>query len=151
MLPGHRRRLPREPGRDLRRGTRILVARELYDDVVGGLADAARGAHLGDPFDADTTMGALINGKQRDRVTGYIAQGTADGAELVTGGGRPDRPGYLRRADGVRRLQQRIGIAQDEIFGPVALVLAVRRRRRGDRASRTTPATASPRTCGRRT
>ena len=56
-------------------GTRILVARELYDDVVGGLADAARGTRLGDPFDEATTMGALINGKQRDRVTGYIEQG----------------------------------------------------------------------------
>jgi acyl-CoA reductase-like NAD-dependent aldehyde dehydrogenase len=104
-------------------GTRILVARELYDDVVGGLADAARGARLGDPFDPSTTMGALINGKQRDRVTGYIAQGTADGAELVTGGGRPDRPGFFVEPTVFAGSSNGIGIAQDEIFGPVALVL----------------------------
>lgn len=104
-------------------GTRILVARELYDDVVGGLADAARGVRLGDPFDEQTTMGALINGKQRERVTGYIEQGKADGAELVTGGGRPDRPGYFVEPTVFAGTSNEIGIAQDEIFGPVALVL----------------------------
>ena len=104
-------------------GTRVLVARELYDDVVGGLADAARGVRLGDPFDETTTMGALINGKQRDRVTGYIEQGTAEGAELVTGGGRPDRPGFFVEPTVFAGTSNAIGIAQDEIFGPVALVL----------------------------
>jgi betaine-aldehyde dehydrogenase len=104
-------------------GTRVLVARELYDDVVGGLADAARGVRLGDPFDQATTMGALINGKQRDRVTGYIEQGTAEGAELVTGGGRPDRPGFFVEPTVFAGTSNAIGIAQDEIFGPVALVL----------------------------
>ena len=104
-------------------GTRILVARELYDDVVGGLADAARGARLGDPFDPSTTMGALINRQQRDRVTSYIAQGSADGAELVTGGGRPERPGFFVEPTVFAGTSNGIGIAQDEIFGPVALVL----------------------------
>ena len=105
-------------------GTRILVAREQYDDVVSGLADAARGVHLGDPFDPETTMGALINRQQRDRVTGYIAEGKADGAELVTGGGQPDRPGYFVEPTVFAGSDNAIGIAQNEIFGPVALVLA---------------------------
>ena len=88
-------------------GTRILVARELYDDVVDGLADAARGVRLGDPFDEATTMGALINGKQRDRVTGYIAQGTRRGRR-ARHRRRAARPaGLLRRADGLRRREQR--------------------------------------------
>jgi betaine-aldehyde dehydrogenase len=106
-------------------GTRILVAREQYDDVVSGLADAARGVRLGDPFDPETTMGALINRQQRDRVTGYIAEGKADGAELVIGGGQPDRPGYFVEPTVFAGSNNAIGIAQNEIFGPVALVLAV--------------------------
>jgi acyl-CoA reductase-like NAD-dependent aldehyde dehydrogenase len=105
-------------------GTRILVAREQYDDVVSGLADAARSVRLGDPFDPNTTMGALINRHQRDRVTGYIAEGKADGAELVTGGGQPDRPGYFVEPTVFAGSSNAIGIAQNGIFGPVALVLA---------------------------
>jgi betaine-aldehyde dehydrogenase len=104
-------------------GTRVLVARELYDDVVSGLADAAKGATLGDPFDPATTMGALISGKQRDRVMGYIERGSAEGAELVTGGGRPDRPGFFVEPTVFAHTSNDITIAQDEIFGPVALVL----------------------------
>ncbi|WP_372518113.1 aldehyde dehydrogenase family protein [Solirubrobacter ginsenosidimutans] len=103
-------------------GTRILVARERYDDVVAGLADAARAVSLGDPFDAGTTMGALINARQLDRVTGYIAQGREQGAELVAGGERPERPGYFVQPTIFAGGDADIGIARDEIFGPVGLV-----------------------------
>lgn len=104
-------------------GTRILVAREHYDAVVQGLADAARAVRLGDPFDPETTMGALINAAQRDRVSGYIERGRADGAELVAGGGRPDRPGYFVEPTVFAGGGNRTAIAQEEIFGPVGLVL----------------------------
>jgi len=78
---------------------------------------------LGDPFDAETTMGALINERQLDRVVGYIAKGSEEGAELVTGGGRPDRPGYFVEPTVFAGGGNDIAIARDEIFGPVALVL----------------------------
>ncbi len=104
-------------------GTRIFVHSSIYDDVVAGLAEAARGVRLGDPFDADTTMGALINARQLESVMGYITQGTAEGAELVTGGGRPDRPGYFVEPTVFAGGGNDTAIARDEIFGPVALVL----------------------------
>jgi len=104
-------------------GTRILVQRGLYDDVVQGLADAARSVRLGDPFDESTQMGALINASQRDRVTGYIAKGTEEGATLVAGGGTPDRPGYFVEPTVFAGGGNDLTIAQDEIFGPVGLVL----------------------------
>jgi acyl-CoA reductase-like NAD-dependent aldehyde dehydrogenase len=104
-------------------GTRIFVHSSLYDDVVAGLADAARGVRVGDPFDAQTTMGALINEQQLERVVGYIAKGSEEGAELVTGGKRPDRPGYFVEPTVFAGGGNDITIARDEIFGPVALVL----------------------------
>jgi acyl-CoA reductase-like NAD-dependent aldehyde dehydrogenase len=104
-------------------GTRILVQRELYDDVVQGLGEAARAVRLGDPFDETTQMGALINAKQRERVTGYIAKGTAEGATLVAGGGTPDRPGYFVEPTVFAGGGNHLTIAQEEIFGPVGLVL----------------------------
>ena len=104
-------------------GTRIFVHSSKYDDVVAGLAEAAKGVKLGDPFDAETTMGALINERQLERVTGYIAKGSEEGAELVTGGSRPDRPGYFVEPTVFAGGGNDITIARDEIFGPVALVL----------------------------
>ncbi|WP_124396236.1 aldehyde dehydrogenase, partial [Rhodococcus wratislaviensis] len=61
-------------------GTRILVHRSLYSQVVDGLAAAASAQVLGDPFDPATTMGALVNAKQRDTVLDYIAAGRSEGA-----------------------------------------------------------------------
>lgn len=104
-------------------GTRIFVARPLYDDVVAGLVAAAQGVRLGDPFDPGTTMGALINEKQLGRVTGYIARGCSEGAELVAGGGRPDRKGYFVEPTVFAGGGNDISIAREEIFGPVGLVL----------------------------
>ncbi|HEX4751701.1 MAG TPA: aldehyde dehydrogenase family protein [Solirubrobacterales bacterium] len=104
-------------------GTRILAAREHYDDVVAGLAEAAAAVRLGDPLDEEATMGALINRAQLDRVSGYIEAGREEGARLVAGGGRPDRPGYFVEptvfADGANTMK----IAREEIFGPVGLVM----------------------------
>jgi betaine-aldehyde dehydrogenase len=104
-------------------GTRILVHRDTYDDVVSGLAEAARGVKLGDPFDPETTMGALINAKQRDRVMGYIERGQNEGSELVAGGTRPDRKGFFVEPTVFAGGGNGTSIAQEEIFGPVGLVL----------------------------
>ncbi|MFT3864246.1 MAG: aldehyde dehydrogenase family protein [Solirubrobacterales bacterium] len=104
-------------------GTRVLAAREHYDGVVEGLAEAAAAVRLGDPLDEEATMGALINRAQLDRVSGYIEAGREEGARLVAGGGRPDRPGYFVEptifADGANTMK----IAREEIFGPVGLVM----------------------------
>ena len=105
-------------------GTRVLVHRSHYDEVVAGLAEAAGKVRLGDPFEPGTTMGALINKAQLERVSGYVEKGRAEGARVVAGGGVPDRPGYFVEptifADGNNDMT----IAREEIFGPVGLVMA---------------------------
>jgi acyl-CoA reductase-like NAD-dependent aldehyde dehydrogenase len=104
-------------------GTRIFAHRAVYDDVVQGLADAARAVRLGDPFDEQTTMGALISQRQLDRVLGYIRRGTEEGSELVAGGRRPDRKGYFVEPAVFSGGGNDTAIAREEIFGPVGLVL----------------------------
>src|SRR5262249_26787984 len=104
-------------------GTRVFVQRDLYDQVVDGLADAARAVKLGDPLAEGTTMGALINKQQLERVTGCIQGGQQEGARVVAGGGRPDGKAYFVEptvfADGNNDMK----IAREEIFGPVGLVM----------------------------
>jgi len=104
-------------------GTRVLVHRSLYSDVVDALAGAARQQVLGDPLDPATTMGALVNKKQQDRVLGYIEKGRAEGARLVAGGARPERPGYFVQPTIFADVDNDMTIAREEIFGPVGSVI----------------------------
>ncbi|MEV7009334.1 aldehyde dehydrogenase family protein [Streptosporangium sp. NPDC051022] len=105
-------------------GTRILVHRSLHDEVVTGLAEAARAVKLGDPFDPATTMGALISARHRERVLGYVEAGRREGATLAAGGGRPDGPGFFVQPTVFTGASPDMTIAQEEIFGPVGTVLA---------------------------
>ncbi len=104
-------------------GTRIFAHRAVFDDVVQGIADVARAVRVGDPFDEQTTMGAIINERQLDRVLSYIRRGTEEGSQLITGGRRPDRKGYFVEPAVFSGGGNDIAIARDEIFGPVGLVL----------------------------
>jgi betaine-aldehyde dehydrogenase len=105
--------------------TRVLAPRVRYDEVVGALAQTADGFAIGDPSDPATDIGPLVSARQRDRVRGYIALGVAEGAVLAAGGaaavdglaGHYVRPTILRDVDNAMR------VAQEEIFGPVVVVI----------------------------
>jgi acyl-CoA reductase-like NAD-dependent aldehyde dehydrogenase len=106
--------------------TRIIVPATRHDEFVETLASTFSQVKVGDPFDPETQMGPLATSRQRDRVEGYIAKGVAEGATLVTGGGRPS---YLERGWYVEptvfgRVENSSTIAQEEIFGPVLSVIA---------------------------
>ncbi|MBO4240595.1 MULTISPECIES: aldehyde dehydrogenase family protein [Pseudonocardia] len=103
-------------------GTRVLVHRSVYDDVVTGLAEAARAQVLGDPLDPATTMGPLVSAAQRDRVLGYVGTGRAEGATLVAGGEVPPGPGFFV-APTVFAGTNDLTVAREEIFGPVGTVI----------------------------
>jgi betaine-aldehyde dehydrogenase len=105
-------------------GSRILVARTIHDEFVDRLAAHAAKVVLGDPFDDGTTMGALINAKQRERVLRYVQLGRDEGARLVTGGGTPDRRGYFVEPTLFADASPEMTIAREEIFGPVGTILA---------------------------
>ncbi|MET9382094.1 aldehyde dehydrogenase family protein [Streptomyces sp. NPDC002928] len=93
--------------------------------VVEGLAAVARSFRIGDPFDPDTTMGRLVSDRQRQRVEGLVAKERAEGAQLVTGGGRPnglDR-GWFFEPTVLADVDNAMTVAREEIFGPVVRVI----------------------------
>lgn len=103
-------------------GTRVLVHRSHYETVVTALAGAADAQVVGDPLDPETTIGALINARQHERVQSYIAEGRAGGARMVAGGDAPS-PGYFVRPTIFADADNEMCIAREEIFGPVGTVI----------------------------
>ena len=105
-------------------GTRIVVERSRHGEVVDALAAAAESVVVGDPTNADTQMGPLINRAQRDRVSKYIAAGREEGARLVAGGDAPQERGFYV-APTIFEGSNEMRISQEEIFGPVGTVIPV--------------------------
>jgi len=109
-------------GQDCTAATRVIAAPGVYDDVVSGLAEQARTNYVtGDTFDPETTLGPVNSQRQRERVVGFLER-KPDHAEVVTGGGEPDLPGYYVEPTVVADLQQGDEMIQSEIFGPVITV-----------------------------
>jgi acyl-CoA reductase-like NAD-dependent aldehyde dehydrogenase len=105
--------------------TRLFVQKDQFDDVVGALSEAAKGAQVGPGLDPSTFIGPLVSAEQQERVEGYIAKGREEGAELVTGGGRPEGGdgGYFVEPTLFTATSGDLTIAREEIFGPVLVAM----------------------------
>jgi betaine-aldehyde dehydrogenase len=108
-------------GQDCTAATRVLAGAKVYDDVVNGLAEQAKGYKMGDTFDPETNLGPLNSKRQRERVERFLS-GKPDHADVVTGGKEPDLPGFFLEPTVVANLQQDDEMIQNEIFGPVLTV-----------------------------
>jgi betaine-aldehyde dehydrogenase len=107
-------------GQDCTAATRVLASSKVYDDVVSGLAEQAKGYKVGDTFDPETTLGPVNSERQRERVLGFLER--HGNAEIVTGGRKPDLPGSFVEPTVVAGLEQDDEMIQNEIFGPVMTV-----------------------------
>ena len=101
--------------------TRVLTSKAAYDDVVNGLAEAAKGFKLGDVRDPETTLGPVNSARQLERVQGFLERKGAN-AEVVTGGRQADLPGFYLEPTVVAGLEQGDEMIQREVFGPVVTV-----------------------------
>jgi aldehyde dehydrogenase (NAD+) len=106
--------------------TRMLVPRSRLEDAVGSLQAIFESLPYGDPRSREQILGPVISKAQRDRVLGYIDIGRSEGARLVTGGGVPSRlpRGFYVEPTLFSEVDNRMRIAQEEIFGPVLAVIA---------------------------
>jgi aldehyde dehydrogenase (NAD+) len=105
--------------------SRILAPRARYAEVVDALSAAVGSLRIGDPADPDTQLGPVISRRSRDRIEEHLRRAVTDGARIVTGGGRPaghDRGWYLEPTV-LAGVDNRMAIAREEIFGPVATVI----------------------------
>jgi aldehyde dehydrogenase (NAD+) len=105
--------------------TRMLVPRPRQAEVIAQAIAQLGRLTLGDPFDPATRLGPLVSASQRESVLGYIEKGRAEGARLVAGGGRPAAfaTGFYVEPTIFTDVDNRMTIAQEEIFGPVLAII----------------------------
>jgi len=105
--------------------TRMLLPRSRYDEAIAILKQLFEHLPYGDPSSLDQILGPVISATHRQRVLGYIELGRREGARLVTGGGIPTRlpRGYYVEPTLFADVDNRMRIAQEEIFGPVLVAI----------------------------
>jgi 5-carboxymethyl-2-hydroxymuconic-semialdehyde dehydrogenase len=110
-------------------GSRILVQRSIYADFVQQFTQRAKRIRVGDPLDEKTIVGPMISPEHLAKVRRYIELGPREGAALLCGGlEAPPLEGVLQKGNFVRPtvfadVTNRMRIAQEEIFGPVACLI----------------------------
>ncbi len=104
-------------------GTRVFVHTDIKDAFLTRLSARLSDVVMGDPLDEATNFGPMVSEAQRDIVERYIAKGQAEGARLICGGDRPEKPGFWINPTVFADVTDGMTIATDEIFGPVMCVL----------------------------
>ncbi|HKE39892.1 MAG TPA: 5-carboxymethyl-2-hydroxymuconate semialdehyde dehydrogenase [Casimicrobiaceae bacterium] len=110
-------------------GSRIFVQRSVYDDFARKFAERANRLKVGDPREDDTELGSMITRAHWEKVTGYIELGRKEGAAVAAGGTAPqDLPSRVKDGNFLRptvltNVDNRMRVAQEEIFGPVACLI----------------------------
>ena len=108
-------------------GSRLFVERAIYDRFVGELVTRTKALRVGDPLDPRTHLGPLISPEQRAKVESYVALAVEEGGTILCGGRRPDGAAYeggtFFEPTIVGGLSNRARVCQEEIFGPVLVVL----------------------------
>jgi betaine-aldehyde dehydrogenase len=108
-------------------GSRLLAHERVHDRLVAALAEAAKRIQVGHPLDDSTHMGPIANARQFERVRAMVAAGVAEGAALAAGGAPPaGLGGYFYAPTVLARVENRMSVAQEEIFGPVLAAITFR-------------------------
>lgn len=113
----------RNGGQACTAANRLYVQRPVYAEFVERLAAAMAGQRVGSGLDAGTDVGPLISAAAREKVHGLVADATARGAQVVTGGRVIDRPGYFYAPTVLADVPVDAPVLTTEIFGPVAPVV----------------------------
>jgi acyl-CoA reductase-like NAD-dependent aldehyde dehydrogenase len=108
-------------------GSRLLVERAAYDEVVQKVAERAEAVTLGDPREKSTRMGPVISRKQMESVLRYVDTGRTEGAQVMAGGRRAQEigggKGFFVRPTVLSGVTPEMTVAREEIFGPVLAAL----------------------------
>jgi phenylacetaldehyde dehydrogenase len=104
-------------------GSRLYVEQSVFDQVVEGVAEAAKKIKIGPGLDASTEMGPLVSEEQLARVCGFLDSGFSQGAKALAGGHKAGDKGYFVEPTVLVNTKDDMKVVQEEIFGPVVAAL----------------------------
>ncbi len=108
-------------------GTRLFLPEKIHDEFLNRMVEKTKKMKLGNPKDVATDIGPVISEQQQERVLGYIRSGIQQGAKVAVGGSAPVRPdlkdGFFVEPTIFTGVDNKMKIAQEEIFGPVLSVI----------------------------
>jgi acyl-CoA reductase-like NAD-dependent aldehyde dehydrogenase len=106
-------------------GSRLFIEQKAYDTVMPRLLEFSQKIKLGPGMDPQTEMGPLVSSEQFERVNRFLKSGSAEGARIATGGGRPKEltRGYFVAPTVFTDVKPTMQIVRDEIFGPVVCAI----------------------------
>ncbi|MEQ8165542.1 MAG: aldehyde dehydrogenase family protein [Alphaproteobacteria bacterium] len=100
-------------------GSRLYAHKHVFDKIVEGVAEHAKGIKVGPGLDPATQMGPLVSEEQLARVTGYIESGLSEGARALSGGAKKGDAGYFVEPTVLTNTKPDMKVVREEIFGPV--------------------------------
>ncbi|GAB2488009.1 aldehyde dehydrogenase family protein [Alkalibacterium psychrotolerans] len=103
--------------------SRLFVPKDKLEETKEVIKDYYKDIKVGDPNEEDTMVGPLVSKDQMETVLNYIEKGKEEGAEILVGGNKMDRKGYYVEPTVFVNVKNVMTIAQEEIFGPVLVVL----------------------------
>ncbi|GEQ32531.1 aldehyde dehydrogenase family protein [Marinilactibacillus psychrotolerans] len=103
--------------------TRLFVPKDELERTKEVLKNYYKDIKVGDPAEEDTIVGPLVSKDQMETVLGYIEKGKEEGADVLIGGNKMDRKGYYVEPTVFVNVKNNMTIAQEEIFGPVLVVI----------------------------
>jgi aldehyde dehydrogenase (NAD+) len=104
-------------------GTRMFVEDSIFEEFTRGVAEYASKVKVGNGMDPEVQLGPLVSQEQLDRVTGFLAQGNADGSRALTGGNRVGTKGFFVEPTVLVDVREDMSVVRDEIFGPVVAAI----------------------------
>ncbi len=121
VIPGAANGIFFNSGQVCTAGSRLYVEESIFDKVVSGIADIAKGIKLGAGYDpaSGAQLGPVVSDEQLGRVLGYIEKGREEGGEVLAGGARQGNQGYFVQPTVFTNLGPSSTLIREEIFGPV--------------------------------
>ena len=108
-------------------GSRLFLQRSVYDDVLASLVKRAEDIRVGPALDPGSDIGPIVSKSQLETVEGYVRTGRDEGAEVAVGGDRAvvdgHDGGFYFQPTIISGVDNRMTVAQEEIFGPVLVVI----------------------------
>ena len=105
-------------------GSRLFAHKEVFEDVVAGIAEEAKRLRVGPGLISETEIGPLVSAEQRERVIGYLQAGAKEGARVVVGGNAMGNRGYFVEPTILADTDRTMSVQRDEIFGPVLCAMS---------------------------